>query len=188
MKKVMYPRIALFSLLVMLLFVLSASAGGGRRWAGGLRQHADHSVAEEIPFGNNDVSYGVAYEVYDSGGLWQFAVSLTPDVSERENVDTNNLMTVDQVITPELNLIMQDGPWLMGVGALMSYVEQENSEGEDETEWTDVYWQFMLGFQMPFTQSSKLKICAYYPFEDWGDIGDFEFDDLDFGGWVSFRF
>jgi hypothetical protein len=145
-------------------------------------------VAEDIPYGDNDLSYGVSYEVHDAGGWWQFALNYSDDLTPRENIDTNDATTVETVLTPEVNLIMKDNYWLAGLGVLMSYVEEEDLEGETNEEWTDLYYQFLIGFDIQLARSLELELLAYYPFQDWGDLGDFDFDDIDIGGWISYRF
>jgi len=176
-------------LIAVSLLAAAAFAGSPGRWAVGIRSHQDHTIAEEIPFGDGDMSYQAAYEIYDAGGVWQFALGLANDLTPRELDDTNAVPhEIDQVLTPEVNLLMQDNMWVMGVGGLASYVEQEDEEGNDETEWTDIYWQIIMGVNLPIAQGMSLKVLGYYPYEDWGDLAEIDFDDMDFGAWLTLRF
>ena len=156
------------------VLVLHPVCAGALDVAVGGKYHVDHSEFEELPFDDGDPAYGVAFEFHDKPAYWQAAVTYAPDVG-----GTN---LVDSVITPELNLIVKDQSWLAGTGVLSSYVE-----GKDEKDWTDLYWQILLGFDIPVSRAS-LAIHAYYTFESWGDITDFDTDDLEFGAWLGFSF
>ncbi len=146
----------------------------------GVRQHVLHSVFEELPFEDGDLTYTLGYEYHDKNGYWQLLVGYTPDLSNEElGIDD---IAVDYVITPQLNLIFQDGVFLAGTGILGSYIETE-----EEGDWTDIYWQLMLGLEIPLGALS-LEAMAYYPFESWGDIDDFDFDDVEYGGSIKYRF
>lgn len=140
----------------------------------GVRSHVLHTEFEEYPFDEGDLSYVVGYEYHDQAGYWQFLVGYTPDVGDGT--------VVDSIITPQLNLLIQDRAWLAGVGILGSYVETEL-----ETDWTDIYWQVMLGFELPLP-IFKLELLAYYPFESWSTFGDFDTDDIEFGALAKFMF
>jgi hypothetical protein len=141
----------------------------------GVRSHVLHTEFEEYPFDDGDISYVAGYEYHDKAGYWQLLVGYTPDVGDGT--------VVDSIITPQLNLLLQDGAWLAGVGILGSYVETTL----ETTDWTDVYWQVMLGFEIPLP-IFKLELLAYYPFESWSTFGDFDTDDIEFGGLAKFMF
>jgi hypothetical protein len=166
------------ALAVVVLGVLLVSCPAARAQAGafglGGRYHADHSIFEELPY-DGDMSYGLCYQWHEGGAYWQVALNYAPEVT-----GTNE---ADYVITPQLNLVFSDNAWRAGVGALTSYVEYEN--GDDD--WFDVYWQFLLGLQIPFF-GMKVDAQAYYVFEEWNEIEEFEFEDLDYGVWLTFNF
>lgn len=140
----------------------------------GLRGHVLHTEYEEYPFDDGDLSYIAGYEYHDQAGYWQFLVGYTPEVGDGA--------MVDYIITPQLNLLLQDGAWLAGVGVLGSYIKTDLDD-----DWTDVYWQVMLGFSLPLP-IFELEVLAYYPFESWSTFGDFDTDDIEFGGFAKFEF
>lgn len=146
-------------------FVISA---GGRR-------HTEHSAFDELPFVDGDMSYSIGMEVHESAGYWQLLVGYAPDVGNA----TNN---IDYVLTPQLNVLFRDGMWVGGTGILSSRVSTNNDD-----DWTDLYWQLMFGVELT-TAYIKLEILAIYPFEGWDTIGDFEFDDIDYGGALKIVF
>jgi len=169
MKRTMLPLIAIcFSLLAH-----TASVNAENRFSVGVRRHADHSVYTELPFDDGDLSYGIAYEIHEEQAYWQLAVEYAPDIS-----GTN---PVDFAVTPQLNLLFKDRCWLGGLGVLTSYVA-----GDDGDEWTDLYWQFIFGLQLGTSRKPEIDVLAYYPFENWSDIGDFDAQDIEFGLWLCF--
>ena len=159
---------------VMVLFCVSAVANP-HQLAVGVRQHVDHTTFDEYPFGEDDLSYGLAYEYHEGPAYWQIAVLYADDVTGT----TNDL---DFVLTPQINIVLKDAFWRLGVGGLTSY-----TKGDDVDEWTDLYWQVMAGLGLPVF-ALDVDVMAYYPFESWGDIGDFDIDDVEFGGWISYEF
>jgi len=157
-----------------LLFPCVGLAEGGSALSLGVRQHVDHSVYTELPFDDGDLSYGIAYEIHEEQAFWQLAVEYAPDISSTNSVDF--------VLTPQLNLICKDRCWRGGVGVLMTYIA-----GDDDDDWTDLYWQLMFGIQLDSTRP-EIDVFAYYPFEKWSDIGDFDGKDVEFGLWLCFPF
>lgn len=148
----------------------------------GLRHHILHTNFEDWPYDDGDLSYGVAYEIHESGGCWQVAVDYAHNVGE-----TN---VADYVITPQLNLLFKDNAWRGGVGALASYIkydEEESPELAADDGWSDIYWQFLLGLSIPLGGLS-LDVYAAYPFEEWGEISEFEFDDVEVQAWLMYAF
>jgi len=144
------------------------AAGAGARW------HVNHTVFEELPFDDGDLSYGLAYEYHDEAAYWQLAVHYTPDAG------TNG---TDYVVTPQINLIFKDRIWRLGVGALDSYVAAEDGGGD----WGDVYWQLLTGLNLPLFRF-QLNANAFYVFESWSDLDDFDTDDLEYGFWLTYPF
>lgn len=153
---------------------LQAEAGGHALGIGG-RYHADHSEFEELPFDDGDISYGINYEYHEDVAFWQVGVMFTPDVG-----GTN---TADTVITPQVNLIVKDDIWRGGFGVLKSYIEFDDG-GSD---WTDLYWQMHAGVSFPIGPVFVTAL-AHYAFEDFGEMKDFDFDDLEYGLWLSYKF
>ncbi len=167
----------------------------------GARYHQEHSIYEAMPFGDGDFSYGLFYEAQDGNGILQFGVSFASDVSGSTlmtDTGDNDIEPIDQVFTPEINMLFRDGGWLFGVGMLMNYIEINEDVGvgqevvaealeQEEDDWSDLYWQMLLGYRFNLG-GSELNVMAYYPYEDWGDLGDIDFDDFNYGGQWVFRF
>ena len=168
MKKI---TVAIFS---MLLLMGAQATHAQSAVSAGARYHAKHSAFEELPFENGDISYTLGYEYHDKAGYWQLLVGYTPEVGDG--------MLVDYIITPQLNLLIKDSVWIAGTGILGSYIETEL-----ESDWTDVYWQVMLGFEFPLPAFS-LELLAYYPFESWNEFDEFDTDDLEYGLSMKFMF
>ncbi len=159
---------------VALIVLCSAAFAGGSGAGIGVRSHVLHTQYEEYPFADDDISYVVGYEYHDNAGYWQLLVGYTPDVGDGT--------VVDSIITPQLNLLFQDRAWIAGVGVLGSYVKTEQ-----ENDWTDIYWQVMLGFEFPLP-IFRLEVLAYYPFESWSTFDEFDSDDIEFGALAKFMF
>ena len=172
MKTPLSIRLSVVALMVVMFPVLTCVAAGS--FGVGARLHADHSVFTELPFDDGDLSYALTCEFHDKNAYWQLGVSYAPAPG------TNG---TDFVVTPQLNLIVKDRYWRAGIGILDSYIEMDNGEND----WTDVYFQFLTGLHMPLF-GMEFDVFAYYPFGDWGDISDFDFDDLDYGGCLTFPF
>jgi len=172
MKKAPVPIVAVVILALLFLTVRVSFAEGA--FGAGVRRHAQHSVFEDLPFDDGDLSYGIAYEYHDKKAYWQLGVGYAPQPG------TNG---VDYVVTPQLNLIVKDRVWRAGIGVLDRYVEMEDGEND----WTDVYFQFLTGIHLPVF-GMDFDVLAFYPFAEWGDISDFDFDDIDYGAWLTFSF
>ena len=140
-----------------------------------MRKHVDHSAFADRPFGDDDISYGVAYEYHEEKACWQLALDYAPDVE-----GTNG---VDYVLTPQLTLIGKDRLWRGGLGVLTSYVS-----ADDDDDWTGLNWPFLLGIHLGQPRRLGLDLSTYYVFEKWSDIGEFDWDDIEFGGRLSFPF
>lgn len=110
------------------------------------------------PFEEGDLSYKLFYEYHEGIGFWQLGLGYTPSPGND---------AIDDVLTPEINLILEDGVCQLGLGAMMSHVN-----GEVESDWTDVYWQIIAGIEIPLGSRFGLELHGHYLFEQWGDIGD----------------
>jgi hypothetical protein len=168
-----------FKQALMAVVVLAAGASlaapGSSVFALGARYHANHSAFDKLPYDDGDLSYGAFYQYHDGPAYWQLGGSYAFDATKLESTD--------YVITPELDLIVKDKMWRAGLGILDSYVRDSEAGGD----WTDVYWQFIAGIQFPLFGFS-FDAQAYYPFKGWGDLGDFEFADIEFGLLINFPF
>lgn len=142
----------------------------------GVRYHVQHSAFKELPFGDGDLSYGGGYEIRDENGSIQLLCGFTPDFKDRDDLD--------YAVTPELNLLLLDRGVQGGLGVLSTY--SQNDAGDNE--WMDLYWQWILGLNIPLGSRFSLQTNAYYVFKSWGDLGDFDFGDIEFGGYLGWSF
>ncbi len=179
--KTLHTCVVLFTVLCSCLLcdARAKSSQGTNKLSFGGRYHAEQKELPEIPFGEGDIAYGVAYEYHEQAAAWQLAATYCPDV-------TGGDKTVDYIITPEVNLIVKDGIWRGGIGMLYSYLDRKN-DATDDDEWVGPYWQLLFGANIPFF-GIDLKARAYYDFEKFGDLDEFELDKLDYGAWLSFSF
>lgn len=166
--------IAVVALLLSSGLSLAAARQGRSTVSGGVRIHAAQSNFEDLPFDNGDLSYGIGYEWHEATAYWQLLLCYAPHVSGTNDVDT--------VLTPQVNLIVNENAYHAGIGILRSYITRE-----DDEDWTKVYWQMLLGLHFPFFGGGTIEGSAYYIFEGWDKMG-FRTDDLDYGIWVSYPF
>jgi hypothetical protein len=111
----------------------------------GARWHSESSAREDLPFGDNDISYVLGYEYHENAAYWQLGLGIAPDVTAQD-VDlpgTTNAVTgkpetfkddtVDMVLTPQINLIFEDGAFFGGVGGFWSYIMRDGTlpDGKD---------------------------------------------------------
>lgn len=153
----------------------------------GGRYHTEHSEFTDLPYGNGDISYLLAYQYTQGFAIWQFAADLGPDVSGKKAVvsgSTTNLLGVDYIFTPQFNVIIRDGYFRGGGGIRTSYIREEGGEGE----WLDPYWQLQLGLAFPLYQRLSLDISTYYVYERWDKLLDFKFGDLEYGALLNLAF
>ena len=171
----MKDYLTVMSIVVIAAVMTGSATAGSHEWGVGGRYHVEHSEFEELPFGNGDIGYGLVYEYHDRTAYWQIALSYAPDIT-----GTNG---VDSVLTPQINLVLEDAFWRAGAGLLSSYVQRDDG-GSD---WTDPYWQLILGIGLPLF-SLDLDVHAYYTLESWSDIDQFDPDDIEYGAWLTFAF
>lgn len=129
----------------------------------------------ERPYGKDDTSYGVYMDIYDGIGGWRFGASYASDLSGTGEADS--------VITPEITLLGAEGSWMTGISIMMDYIDDENG-----TDWSDLYYQFQLGLNIPLGDRFKAGIHAFFPFSGLGDFVDISFGELDYGITVSASF
>jgi hypothetical protein len=141
----------------------------------GVRQHAEQPDFPDISFGDGDISYGLALTAGDGLGYWQGALLYTPDI---EGIDD-----LDYALTPQLNLILKEKLWRMGVGGAATYISSDSDSG-----WNDFFWQLMLGLGLPPMGKVSLEAHAIYIFDEWGNIGDFDVDNLEYAVWMGVKF
>lgn len=175
----MNKRHLLLALLLLLLSGQNSMVSAESAISGGARYHQNSSVIPDWAFDEGDLSYQVGYEYKEGAGYWQLLVGFAPDVTDDGLEETPEIKTV---ITPQLNLIFEDQGWLAGTGILGNYIETE-----EDSDWSDLYFQLMIGFNLPLPFLSP-EFMAVYPFEDWGDLGDFDFDDIEYSLLIKYEF
>ena len=189
MKTLCRPWIVLTLSLVLVGPALAQSSGSALLGFG-MRHHATQTVFTDYPFEDGDMSYGIAYELNDAAGYWQLAV----DYAANTAADQTN--AADYVVTPQLNLVIEDTFWRLGVGIAASYIEYEDDalaaslidDNDDHTldnGWSDIYYQFLFGVSLPLG-SMSLDIFASYPFDDWDLLDEFDADDIEIALWLKF--
>ncbi len=171
--------------LVVLLAGLSAQAAGRPNWTGypsrigfGVRYHQDHDAIRHWPYEKGDLSYGLSYALYDGMGYLELGLDFAPE--GRELVGDQ----VEQVWTPRLNMALLDGYFVAGIGIANSYIQLEHGGSE----WSGLLYQFHLGLDIPLGSSFSIDGGAYYSFEDWGELSDFDINDLEYGLRFGYRF
>lgn len=157
----------------------SLSAGG--------RYHTEQSEFTDLPYGNGDLSYILAYQYTQGIAIWQFACDLGPDVSGEKEVysgTTTNMVGIDYIVTPQFNIIIQDRYFRGGGGIRTSYIRDTEGEGE----WLDPYWQLQFGLSFPISKRVSVDISAYYVYERWDKLLKFQFGDLEYGALLNLAF
>ncbi len=148
--------------------------------------HAEQKKFTKLPYENGDLSYWLAYEFHEQTSFLQLGVGYAPSVSgtgqSEAEQERDGKIGVDYVVTPQISMIWKDQAWRGGVGLLKSLVA-----AEDESKWTGIYWQFMLGLNLPIS-ATGLDVMAYYVFDKWTTLPDFRGDGIDFGVSISFSF
>ena len=139
----------------------------------GARRHVTNDNFEKLPYQDGDLGYLVAYEYHNQMAFWQLATEYAPNLKSNQ---------VDYVVTPQLNLFVKDGGFRAGIGILGSY------NHNDDPEWTRPYYQFALGYEIPFGPHLGLGANAWYAFEEWSKLNKFKFSDLDYSAQLTYHF
>ncbi len=168
----MKTLVTAFVVLLLCLSTAQARNNTRQRWGAGARYHAQHGTEREVPF-DDVLTYGIVYEYHERGTFWQLGLQYGSDLGSGD---------VDYLLTPEINLMLTDGAWRGGIGALSTYTRVD-----DESDWSDIYYQVILGFDMPLG-STILSIQAHYVFEDFDKLDEFDFGDLDWAGYLMYQF
>ena len=170
--------------LLLLAAGLEAQAGQSGALAGA-RYRVKHSTFfEDIPYGNGDISYFAGYEFTDGVASWQLTLDYAPDISGKKTnpVEGGDPLSVDYILTPAMLLLFTDRYFRGGGGVFTSYVRDE--EGGD---WQGPCGQLQVGLHFPMGKLS-LDLSTYYIFTDFSDFGEFDFGDLEYGGWFTYIF
>ena len=140
----------------------------------GARYHRLNSSFKELPYDDGDISYSAAYEYHNEDAFWQLACDVTPDLKSRSDLD--------YAVTPQLNLLATDRIFQGGLGILSTY-----THGDAGGNWLNPYWQFILGLSIPLG-SFTVEANAYYVFDQWGNLGDFNARSIEYGAYFGYRF
>lgn len=159
--------------LLLCISAAQATPSAIHRLGVGMRYHVEHDDTErEVAF-DDESTYGLLYEYHEANVFWQLGAQYGTSLG------TNN---VDTVITPEINLLFSDGGWRGGIGALSTY-----SDSDGESDWSDIYYQFIIGFNIPMG-SLSINLQTAYVFEDFDNLDEFDFDELDWSGYLMYQF
>ncbi|MFH1477550.1 MAG: hypothetical protein ABIH24_08710 [Verrucomicrobiota bacterium] len=148
----------------------------------GGRYHTENTIFNDLPYGNADLSYGLAYTFAEEHVAIKLGADFSPDVSGTRDAPHTN--KTDYVITPQANFIVKDRIFRGGVGILTSYIRDDQGEGE----WLDPYWQLILGLCLPIYKSLSLEGNVYYVLERFDKITDFRLKELEYGLWLNYNF
>lgn len=171
-------RSYIVSVLISIICVSQfANAQTVTSWSFGVRQHTEQPDFPDISFGDGDISYGLAVTAQDPGGYWQGVLLYTPKISTIDDIN--------YALTPQINLILTENAWRMGVGGAKTYIRSDN---DVDNGWRDFYWQLIAGIGLPGFGKMSLELQALYIFDDWGNIGDFKIANLEYALWVGFPF
>ena len=164
------------------LLVRPALAESPHSLSVGGRYHTENTVYTDLPYGNGDISYGLAYTFAEEYVALKLGTDFSPYVSGTR--DAPNTNKTDYVITPQANIIIKDRIFRGGVGILTSYIRDDKGEGD----WLDLYWQMMLGLCIPIYKSLSLEGNVYYVLERWDKITEFRLKELEYGLWLNYNF
>ncbi|OVE75205.1 hypothetical protein BVX97_05175 [bacterium E08(2017)] len=168
--KTKYITTLIATVILLTTFVEISSAQNSASIGAKYRQM--HSAFAELPYDDGDISIGLSYDKHSSESCIQFAVDYAWEL--------NGIPTADYIITPQMNILWKDNAWFGGVGLLSSFIEDEQL-GSD---WTDLYWQLLFGLKIPAFGTS-MDLGIHYEFDDWGEIGEFDWEDLQYGIWLN---
>ena len=142
----------------------------------GARFHQTHSQFVSLPYADGDWTYEAGYEIHEENALLQFVCGYTPEFADHKDIEYG--------ITPEANLLLKDGLFQGGLGVLSTYTR----DGAGKGDWMDLYWQWVLGLNVPLGKNFSIQANAYYVFENWGSLGKFKVGDIEYGGFLGYKF
>ncbi len=154
----------------------SSSAMKNSRVALGVRYHQVHSAIKRWPYEDGNLSYGASYALYDGMGYLELGLDYAPEGI----ADT----PIDEVWTPRLNMAILDGIFVAGIGIANGYVRKTGGGSE----WTGLLYQFHLGLEIPIWAGLEIGGGAYYSFDDWRELGDYVFEEMEYGIRLGYRF
>ena len=168
--------------IALALLIRPALAESPHSLSVGGRYHTENTVFSDLPYGNADISYALAYTFSEEHAAIKLGADFAPDVSGAR--DAPNTNKTDYVITPQVNFIVKDRMFRGGVGILTSYIRDDQGEGN----WLDIYWQLMLGLCIPLGKHVSLEGNVYYVLESMDKIVNFRPKELEYGLWLNYNF
>ena len=172
------PLLSAVAALLFAPFAASAKASPKLGVVGSARYHQEHSTVAEWPFDKGDMSYGASLLLYDGMGYIELGCEYCPDPTAEKDA-------IDDVITPFARLVVSDLGFTAGFGVRDNYVFYADKDRKDD--WSDLLYEFHLGLEFTFAPI-VIGGGAYYSFDDWDDLKDFDVDDLEYGIHAGFCF
>jgi hypothetical protein len=170
----MKTKLLLIAGVCLVVAQVSSAQGTARTWGFGIRQHAEQPDFPGMSFGD-ELSYGLSLTAADKSGYWQAGILYTPEIE--------SIPDADYAITPEVNLVLAENSWRMGIGGARTYVSSDTDSG-----WRDFFWQAILGFGLPGFGMGTLEARAIYVFDGFDNIGDFDTSNLEYAIWMGIPF
>lgn len=175
------PTLLLFAAVAALLLSLPTSRANNKTTfgvAGLARYHQSHSMVEEWPFDKGDMSFGASLRVHDGMGYLEAGCEYAPDPTASKGL-------FDEVITPFARLAIKDQGLVVAIGVRDNYITY--ADDARDSEWADLLYELHLGLDFEFGPVS-VGGGAYYSYDDWNDLKDFDVDDLEYGVHVGVVF
>ena len=168
--------------IALALVIRPALAASPHSLSVGGRYHTENTVFTDLPFGNADISYALAYTFAEEHAAIKLGADFAPDVSGARDAPHTN--KIDYVITPQAHIIVKDRMFRGGIGILTSYIRDDQDEGD----WLDIYWQMMMGLCIPLGKNLSLEGNIYYVLERWDKITEFRLKEMEYGLWLNYNF
>ena len=149
-------------------------SGSMNKLVGGVTFHTKIPAITNLPLKDGDFSYDLMYEYHEGIGFWQIGASYAPGPSDNR---------FDYILTPQVNLIIKDRFYRLGVGALKSHVETQ-----DERHWTDIYWQIIAGIEIPLGSHFGIDLYGHYVFKRWDKITESNDGGLEYSALLAVSF
>ena len=138
------------------------------------RYYGDHSAYTNRPFQKDDIGVGLSYEYREATGFWQIGL---------EFCSRPGTWTEGYTLTPFLNLCFQDRWLFAGLGIRKPYLLDTDDDG-----WSDLYYNWLLGLEVPLGSRLSVNITGIYDFYKWQELDEFKFRDVEASAGLTYRF
>ena len=169
--------LTLLALAALLPSATLAAPRGSTAVFANVRYHQTNETIKDWPFDKDDFSYGLSAAFYDAAGYLELGADYAPDPS-------NDF--VDDVWTPFARIVIEDRYVAAGIGIRSNYISYAN-DAELDSDWSSLLYEFYLGVEVPLG-SVVVGGGAYYTFEKWDKLRDFDVDFLEYGIHIGYRF